>query len=93
MKRYIKYIFLSLLTCFLASSCIEEIAAPQPETGSELATLVPRVKSFTNQYVTKATDPYTQKEKKIEKLTVLIFSGAADEQENHRLIYTQQTNG
>lgn len=93
MKRYIKYIFLSLLTCFLASSCIEEIAAPQPETGSELATLVPRVKSFTNQYVTKATDPYTQNEKKIEKLTVLIFSGAADEQENHRLIYTQQANG
>lgn len=93
MKRYIKYIFLSLLTCFLASSCIEEIAAPQPETGSELATLVPRVKSFTNQYVTKATDPYTQNEKKIEKLTVLIFSGATDEQENHRLIYTQQTNG
>ncbi len=77
----------------MASSCLDEIAAPQPETGSELTTLVPRVKSFTNQYVTKATDPYTENEKKIEKLTVLIFSGIADEQENHRLIYTHQTNG
>lgn len=93
MKRYIKYILLSLLTCFVAASCIEELDSPKPVVNSDLTTLVPRVKSFTNQYVTKATDPYTQKEKKIEKLTVLIFSGAADEQENHRLIYTQQTNG
>ena len=64
-----------------------------PMAESVTTTLVPRVKSFTNQYVTKATDPYTQNEKKIEKLTVLIFSGVADEQANHRLIYTQQANG
>ena len=54
----------------MASSCIEEIAAPQPETGSELTTLVPRVKSFTNQYVTKA---YGSREDDIFSLSVLVF--------------------
>lgn len=84
MKRYIKYIFLSLLTCFLASSCIEEIAAPQPETGSELATLVPRVKSFTNQYVTKA---YGSREDDIFNLSVLVFGT------DGKLIHLQESNG
>lgn len=92
MKRYIKYIFLSLLTCFLASSCIEELDSPKPVVNSDLTTLVPRVKSFTNQYVTKGTG-YTSYESKIEKLAVLVFGAVADEQGKHKLIYTQQSNG
>ena len=71
MRRYIKYILLSLLTCFVAASCIEELDSPKPVVNSDLTTLVPRVKSFTNQYVTKGA--YTNSENNITSLAVLIF--------------------
>ena len=68
----------------MASSCLDEIAAPQPETGSELTTLVPRVKSFTNQYVTKA---YGSREDDIFNLSVLVFGT------DGKLIHLQESNG
>ena len=76
MKRYLKYILLPLVTGLLTVSCLEEIEAPQPVFESEELTLVPRVKSFTNQYVTKAEGDeaaYTQTETKITHLAYLIF--------------------
>ena len=76
MKRYLKHIVLSLVTVLLTVSCLEEIEAPQPVFESEELTLVPRVKSFTNQYVTKAEGDeaaYTQAETKITHLAYLIF--------------------
>ena len=76
MKRYLKYILLPLVTGLLTVSCLEEIEAPQPVFESEELTLVPRVKSFTNQYVTKAEGDeaaYTQAETKITHLAYLIF--------------------
>ena len=68
----------------MASSCLDEIAAPQPETGSELTTLLPRVKSFTNQYVTKA---YGSREDDIFNLSVLVFGT------DGKLIHLQESNG
>ncbi len=76
MKRYLKHIVLSLVTVLLTVSCLEEMQAPQPVFESEELTLVPRVKSFTNQYVTKAEGDeaaYTQAETKITHLAYLIF--------------------
>ena len=67
--RYLKYIFLSLISCILTMSCVKELDAPF--YGDEvLTTLVPRVKSFTNQYVTKA---YSGDEAAINSLSALIF--------------------
>ena len=67
--RYLKYIFLSLISCILTMSCVKELDAPF--YGDEvLTTLVPRVKSFTNQYVTKA---YSSDEAAINSLSALIF--------------------
>ena len=68
----------------MASSCIEEIAAPQPETGSELTTLVPRVKSFTNQYVTKA---YGDREDDIFSISALVFGV------DGTLVHLQESDG
>ena len=76
MKRYLKYILLPLATGLLTVSCLEEIDAPQPVLESEELTVVPRVKSFTNQYLTKAEGDeaaYTQAETKITHLAYLIF--------------------
>ena len=39
-----------------------------------MVTLVPRVQSFANKYVTKAEEPYSAYEKKISSLTALIFN-------------------
>lgn len=66
-----------MVTGLLTVSCLEEIEAPQPVFESEELTLVPRVKSFTNQYVTKAEgdEAYTQAETKITHLAYLIFDG------------------
>lgn len=74
MRRYFKYIFLTLITVIFAASCIEEMESPQPMPQSDALTLVPRVKSFTNQYVTKAgEDEIAAKERTISKLSVFVF--------------------
>lgn len=72
MKRYLKHIFLSLTLCVLAASCMEELDSPQPAPGSDALTLVPRVTSFANRYVTKAG--YGTDETKITSLAVLVFN-------------------
>lgn len=75
MRRYIKYILLSLITFFAAVSCIEEMESPLAQ-GSDQLTIVPRVTSFTNQYVTKAYDATA--EGRINKLAVLVFNSVGD---------------
>ena len=72
MKRYLKYIFIALTATIVAASCIEEMQLEQPATQSDELTLVPRVKSFANQYVTKAG--YSSAETKISRLAVLVFN-------------------
>ena len=72
MKRYLKYIFLALAVTVLAASCIEEIELETPVFDSETLTLVPRVQSFANRYVTKAD--YEENETKISEYTVLVFN-------------------
>lgn len=72
MKRYLKYIFIALTATIVAASCIEEMQLEQPVTQSDELTLVPRVKSFANQYVTKAG--YSSAETKISRLAVLVFN-------------------
>ena len=73
MKRYLKYILLSLVAATLAVSCLEELEpTPSLTANDEVAVLVPRVKSFTNQYVTKAG--YIEGEDLIKSLKVLIFN-------------------
>lgn len=63
---------LSLAVAVSAVSCLEEmeVAQPKPE-GSDETILVPRVKSFTNQYITKA---YAPNETKITSLALLVFN-------------------
>lgn len=80
MRRYIKYIFISLATVLLAS-CVKELELAPSMSDSELTTLVPRVKSFANQYITKAG--YTGTEKTITSLSVLVFD------DNGNLVDTQ----
>ena len=71
-RRFI-YILLSLAVAVSAVSCLEEmeVAQPKPE-GSDETILVPRVKSFTNQYITKAA--YAENETKITSLALLVFN-------------------
>ena len=77
MKRYLKYILLSLVAATLAASCLEELEpTPAMTANDEVAVLVPRVKSFTNQYVTKAG--YIEGEDLIKSLKVLIFNDGGD---------------
>lgn len=71
MKRYIKYIFLSLISNIFLVSCIEELESPQQYTEEDVFTLVPRVRSFTNQYVTKADDK--NNETNISSLHIFVF--------------------
>lgn len=70
-RRFI-YILLSLAVAVSAVSCLEEmeVAQPKPE-GSDETILVPRVKSFTNQYITKG---YAGNETKITNLALLVFN-------------------
>ncbi|MBQ7900009.1 MAG: DUF4906 domain-containing protein [Bacteroidales bacterium] len=70
-RRFI-YILLSLAVAVSAVSCLEEmeVAQPKPE-GSDETILVPRVKSFTNQYITKG---YATNETKITNLALLVFN-------------------
>lgn len=85
MKRYLKYIFLSLVSTVLAVSCLEELEpTPSLVANDEVAVLVPRVKSFTNQYVTKAG--YSEDENHINNLKVLIFNS------NGALVHSQDMN-
>lgn len=73
MKRYLKYIFLSLVSAALAVSCLEELEpTPSLIQTDDITVLVPRVKSFTNQYVTKAG--YSDEEDVITILKVLVFN-------------------
>ena len=79
--RYLKYIILSLLTSILTLSCVKELEDPTPIQQNAALTLVPRVKSFSNQYVTKA---YESGEAKITRLAILVFD------ENGNLIHLQE---
>ena len=73
MKRYLKYILLSLASVALAVSCLEELEpTPSLTQTDDVTVLVPRVKSFTNQYVTKAG--YSDEEDVITSLKVLVFN-------------------
>lgn len=76
MKRYLKYILLALIATFTAASCIEEMQFEQPVPQGDELTLVPRVKSFANEYVTKSE--YASKETKITSLAVLVFNSGGD---------------
>ncbi len=82
MKRYLKYIFIALASAILAVSCLEELEPTPSLNGTDqVAVIVPRVKSFTNQYVTKAA--YVDAEQAINDLKVLIFDNDGD------LVHTQ----
>lgn len=70
MKRYLQYIFITLLTGVITVSCLEELEPETPIFESEVLTLVPRVQSFANQYVTKSDD----NDAEIKRLAVLIFN-------------------
>ena len=72
MKRYLKYIFLALTATLMAVSCIEELKPETPVFQKDALTLVPRVQSFANQYVTKANDSID--ETSISALGVLVFN-------------------
>ena len=72
MKRYLKHIFLALTATLMAVSCLEELEIETPTFGDEVVTLVPRVQSFANRYVTKSE--YVGKETMISKYTVLVFN-------------------
>lgn len=74
MTRYTYYIFLALITAFISVSCIQELELETPVVENDVVTLVPRVQSFANKYVTKAEEPYSAYEKKISSLTALIFN-------------------
>lgn len=73
MKRYLRY----LLLAFVAVACVNENELSEPFLDQDgEAILVPRVKSFTNQYVTKAG--YAQDEAKITSLAVLVFNSKGE---------------
>ena len=77
MKRYLKYIFIALASAILAVSCLEELEPTPSLNGTDqVAVIVPRVKSFTNQYITKAA--YGDAEQAINDLKVLIFDNDGD---------------
>lgn len=83
MRRYFRHILLSLISVICTVSCIKELDDPNPIQVSDAPTvLVPRVKSFTNQYITKAG--YTTDETQISSLTVLVFNN------NGQLVHIQQ---
>lgn len=83
MRRYFRHILLSLISVICTVSCIKELDDPNPVHVSDTPTvLVPRVKSFTNQYITKAG--YTTDETQISSLTVLVFNN------NGQLVHIQQ---
>lgn len=78
MTRHLQYIFLALIAGLMSVSCIQELELETPVVENDVVTLVPRVQSFANKYVTKAEEPYSDDEKKISTLTVLIFNSAGN---------------
>lgn len=73
MKRYLKYIFIALASAILAVSCLEELEpTPSMTANDEVAVLVPRIKSFANQYVTKSD--YDEAELTLSSLKILVFN-------------------
>ena len=85
MKRYLKYIFLALTATLMAASCLEELEIETPTFGDDVVTLVPRVQSFANRYVTKAE--YVGNETLISKYTVLVFNNGGN------LVHKQSVTG
>lgn len=85
MKRYLKYIFLALTATLMAVSCLEELEIETPTFGDEVVTLVPRVQSFANRYVTKSE--YVGNETMISKYTVLVFN------KDGNLVHKQSVTG
>ena len=84
MRRYFRHILLSLISVICTVSCIKELDDPNPVRVSDTPTvLVPRVKGFTNQYITKAR--YESNEKTISSLAVLIFN------ENDEIVNIQES--
>ena len=84
MKRFLKYIFIALISCIGLISCVKELELETPVAHNDEVTLVPRVKSFTNQYVTKAEG---NNETDIKTLNVLIFNEAGN------LVYSKSHTG
>lgn len=72
MRRSIKYIVLALVAVVWTVACVNEMELSEPILEQQQLTLVPRVHSFANQYVTKA-NPYGSTETKITQLAVLVF--------------------
>lgn len=68
----------------MSVSCIQELELETPVAENDVVTLVPRVQSFANKYVTKAE--YSAEEQKISNLTVLIFNAKGD------FVYKYNTN-
>ena len=85
MKRYFKHIFLALTATLMAVSCLEELELETPTFGDEVVTLVPRVQSFANRYVTKSE--YVGNETMISKYTVLVFN------KDGNLVHKQSVTG
>ncbi len=85
MKRYLKHIFLALTAALMAASCLEELEIETPTFGDDVVTLVPRVQSFANRYVTKAE--YVGNETLISKYTVLVFNNGGT------LVHKQSVTG
>ena len=70
MKKYIQYIFLAFIAGLMSVSCIQELEIETPVAENDVVTLVPRVQSFANKYVTKA---YDSNESRIRSLHILVF--------------------
>ena len=66
-------------------SCLEELEIETPTFGDEVVTLVPRVQSFANRYVTKSE--YVGNETMISKYTVLVFN------KDGNLVHKQSVTG
>ncbi|MBO7278274.1 MAG: DUF4906 domain-containing protein [Bacteroidales bacterium] len=73
MRRYLRTLFLTLAASLFAVSCVNEMELSEPITDPDVvATLVPHVNNFANQYVTKAG--YSDAEKKVSSLSMYIFN-------------------
>ena len=77
MKRYLSTLFLVFITGFLAISCVNEMDLSETITDPDVvAILVPRVKGFANQYVTKSE--YAAEEQKISSVSLLVFNNSGN---------------
>lgn len=72
MKRYLRTLLLTFVASLSAVSCVNEMELSEPITDPDvLATFVPRVHSFANEYVTRAV--YSENETKITTLSLFVF--------------------